>query len=324
MKQRRFPVWLAWRMVRTVIAWVLVAVCAVWLVVRAFGLERGYPMVPLLAYTPLAVIGAVVAAGVAFALGRRVAALAGLVVAVALAGLVAPRALGGPTQAQGGTAARLRVLTANLYQEPRAARSLAAIVRREKPDVVSVQELTPAMARELGDLLPHRVLDARRRGFGTGLYSRLPLDRRAAPRGQTVTVAEVSVRGAASPQVWAVHPRVPSRGSHMAEWRADLRALPPATDETVRILAGDFNATLDNAELRRVIGRGYHDAAEVVGAGLHPTWPAGRRFPPPVTIDHVLADERVGVRSVRVLDLAGSDHRAVLAELALPESPTAR
>ena len=110
----------------------------------------------------------------------------------------------------------------------------------------------------------------------------------------------------------------------MAEWKADLRALPPATDETVKILAGDFNATLDHAELRRVIGRGYEDAADTVGAGLHATWPANRRIPPPVTIDHVLVDERAGVRSLRVIPLAGSDHRAVLAEIALPESPTRR
>ena len=33
----------------------------------------------------------------------------------------------------------------------------------------------------------------------------------------------------------------------------------------MRILAGDFNATLDHAELRRLIGRGYHDAAEQAG-----------------------------------------------------------
>ena len=58
-------------MVRTVVAWGLVAVCVAWVVVRAFGLERGYPMVPLLAFTPLAVGGAVVVAAVAALLRRR-------------------------------------------------------------------------------------------------------------------------------------------------------------------------------------------------------------------------------------------------------------
>jgi endonuclease/exonuclease/phosphatase (EEP) superfamily protein YafD len=50
---------------------------------------------------------------------------------------------------------------------------------------------------------------------------------------------------------------------------------------------------------------------------LMPTWPAGDLLPPPVTIDHVLADERAGVRDYDVLDLRGSDHRPVLAEVSL-------
>jgi endonuclease/exonuclease/phosphatase family metal-dependent hydrolase len=37
-----------------------------------------------------------------------------------------------------------------------------------------------------------------------------------------------------------------------------------------------------------------------------------------VTIDHVLADRRVGVREVEVLEIPGSDHSAVLAEIVLP------
>jgi endonuclease/exonuclease/phosphatase (EEP) superfamily protein YafD len=190
-------------MVRSVVAWVLVGACAAWLVVRVFGLERGYPLVPLLAYTPLAVGAAVLVAVVAVALRRKVAAAAAVVAAVGLAATVAPRALGGPTQADGGTAARLRVLTANVYQRPRAARSLAAIVKRERPDVVSVQELTPRVARELGALLAHRVIDARPGGPGTGLYSRRP--RVGRRRGGPVNRAGVWVAGAASPELWAVH-----------------------------------------------------------------------------------------------------------------------
>ena len=88
----------------------------------------------------------------------------------------------------------------------------------------------------------------------------------------------------------------------------------------MRILAGDFNATLDHAELRRVLGRGYADAGDELGSGLRATWPSHRRFPPPVTIDHVLADTRVGARSLDTFDVRGSDHRAVLVELVLPRA----
>ena len=103
-------------------------------------------------------------------------------------------------------------------------------------------------------------------------------------------------------------------------WDRDLRSLPAASpDGAITILAGDFNATLDHAELRRLIDTGYEDAAATVGDGLRPTWPQGRRFPPPVTIDHVLADERCGVRKVTVHTIPGTDHRAVFAELVLPQ-----
>ena len=42
----------------------------------------------------------------------------------------------------------------------------------------------------------------------------------------------------------------------------------------MRLLVGDFNATLDHAALRRLLDTGYRDAASVVGQGMTPTcWP---------------------------------------------------
>ena len=85
------------------------------------------------------------------------------------------------------------------------------------------------------------------------------------------------------------------------------------------MLAGDFNATLDHADLRDLLDRGYRDAAEQAGVGLRPTWPAGKDLLPAlVTIDHVLADRRVRVISARSVAIPGSDHRGVLTELLLP------
>ena len=309
---------------RSLIAWLLVVPVAGWVAVRAFGLEEGYPMVPLLAYTPLAVAGGAVVLVVTLLLRRRAAAVLAAALTVTLAVFVAPRALGGPTNAEGGSGPRLTVLTANLYEEPRAAQGIVDVVRRERPDVLSLQEVAPRVAAALEDaglkrLLPERIQDVQGRGFGSAVYARVPLGRGTVTVGQTVTAARLRRRGAPPVEVLAVHPRAPVRADRMDEWRADLRALPRATPQgTVRILAGDFNATLDHAELRRVLDRGYEDAAAEVGHGLRATWPANRRFPPPVTIDHVLADERCGVRDLKVIPVPGSDHRAVLAELELP------
>ena len=99
-----------------------------------------------------------------------------------------------------------------------------------------------------------------------------------------------------------------------------MRALPAAGPTGApRVLAGDFNATLDHGELRRLLDRGYRDAAEQAGTALRPTWPADRSLIPAlVTIDHVLADRRIRVASARTVAIPGSDHRGVLAVLVLP------
>ena len=102
-----------------------------------------------------------------------------------------------------------------------------------------------------------------------------------------------------------------------AKMAATLAAQPRAEPSgTVRVLAGDFNATLDHAPMRRLLSSGYRDAAATVGVGLVGTWgPYDGDLIPPVTIDHVLVDRRVAVAAVSVHPLPGGDHRAVLAEL---------
>jgi len=103
-----------------------------------------------------------------------------------------------------------------------------------------------------------------------------------------------------------------------AEWEEALAGLPAAGHGTPWLLAGDFNATLDQAPFRDLVGRGYHDAGEVTGEGLDGTFPADGLLPPPITIDHILADERLGIVGYEVESLPGSDHHAIFAELALP------
>jgi endonuclease/exonuclease/phosphatase (EEP) superfamily protein YafD len=307
---------------RVVVAWVLVGLCGGWVVLRVLGLERGYPLVPLVAFTPFVAAAAVALVVVVALLRQRGAAVVATVLAVVLVGMVAPRALGGPSDADGP---ELRVLSVNMHYGTGSVAELMALVRRERPDVVSVQELTPPLARELeaaglGELLPEQVLHPGGRGAGIGLYSRVPLAVASAPgdRRNPLVIAGVAVEGAPPVEVAAVHPPPPLRRA-LPAWRRDLRALPSATPNgALRILAGDFNATLDHAELRRLLDTGYVDAADEVGAGLKGTWPRGRRFPPPVAIDHVLADARIGVRSFSVHAITGTDHRAVLAELVLP------
>ncbi|GAA1090643.1 endonuclease/exonuclease/phosphatase family protein [Nocardiopsis metallicus] len=114
-----------------------------------------------------------------------------------------------------------------------------------------------------------------------------------------------------------VRPTPPRRPSTMTAWRDGLRGLPEAADDTVRVLAGDFNATLDHAEMRDVPESGYADAAAHLGQGLTGTWPVGDPLPG-AAIDHVLVDERGAVDDPEILDAPGTPHRALAARLTLP------
>ncbi|MEQ4725768.1 endonuclease/exonuclease/phosphatase family protein [Nonomuraea sp. B19D2] len=103
--------------------------------------------------------------------------------------------------------------------------------------------------------------------------------------------------------------------------RAFADGNPAAGGPVLRVLAGDFNATLDHLPMRELLASGYRDAADVMGRGFTATWPQalGRTLRPPgVTIDHVLADSRMAVRDFRVLELRHTDHRPVFADVRLP------
>jgi hypothetical protein len=198
-------------------------------------------------------------------------------------------------------------------------------------DVLALQEFTPDAAAELDrlgltGLLPYRQLNPVWGVTGSALYSRFPLHDSGTRRnagGFTQAYGTLAVPGAPPLLVESVHPRAPITPPHLGFWRTDLEAEPPATpDGPLRILAGDFNATLDHAPLRALLRTGYVDAAEATGAGLTGTWGPydGDRIPP-VTIDHVLVDRRIAVREVSVHPLPRSDHRPVLASFTLPASP---
>src|SRR5690606_16835912 len=103
-------------------------------------------------------------------------------------------------------------------------------------------------------------------------------------------------------------------------WRDGLRALPrPDAAGPPHVLAGDFNATLDHAEIRDLLAAGYRDAADATGDGLRATWPViGNRGVPGVTLDRILVNATAEIIAFRVHTLSRTDHRVTFAELRLP------
>jgi endonuclease/exonuclease/phosphatase (EEP) superfamily protein YafD len=315
---------------RRLAPWLVWAPFAVWAVVRVVGIERGYPGFQLVSFTPYVAAAAVLPIALALALRQWWAAAAATVVALVLAACVLPRWMADSDAVPAGdTGPTIRVLSANLRVGEGDAATVVRLVREQRVDVLALQEFTPEAQQDLAAagldaLLPEHALVPWQGVAGSAIYSRFPLrddGGRENPGGFRQARATLMVPGSAAVLMESVHPVAPTSRAATPYLLAGLSAEPAATpDGPVRVLIGDFNATLDHVALRRLLDTGYRDAASVVGQGLTPTWPFyGPRIElyPKITIDHVLADPRVGVNRVAVFPVPRSDHRAVLAELVL-------
>jgi endonuclease/exonuclease/phosphatase (EEP) superfamily protein YafD len=118
-------------------------------------------------------------------------------------------------------------------------------------------------------------------------------------------------------------------GRSFDNWRNGIDALSGqmrefgrSTGPAAAIVAGDFNSTPDMRQFRDLLTDGYRDAVQQTGAGFAPTFPSRWWHPPLITIDHVLT-RNAAATSIRTVFIPGSDHRAVLATVAIPLDPTA-
>ncbi len=308
---------MAYRLAR-VAGWLLIVLLTAVAVVRWGGFDTFTPAVQVLMVTPYLVVAAILAVIVLVATGRRRLAVYVGIVGVALLVSVLPRwGVTPPAVPAGGT--RLVVMSVNLGEGGADPARLVARVRDQHPDVLSLQQLTPAAERRLDSaglsgLLPYKVVRTAAGAAGTGLYARQPLESSGRLDGTGFDEATAAVStDAGRVELVAVNVRPPDGPGAVAGWRSDLSRLPGGTGAGPRVLAGDFNATLDNSALRGVLDDGYTDAAAGVGAGLRATW-FGWPVPPLVT-DHVLVDRQFTPRALHTYPLAGTGHRIVVAEL---------
>ncbi|WP_425443714.1 endonuclease/exonuclease/phosphatase family protein [Streptomyces pini] len=226
-------------------------------------------------------------------------------------------------------AARTALLTAvqhNASDENRdpaaTARALAAV----GPDIVALQELTPAALPAYGEALareyPHHAV------AGTvGLWSRhpltgtRPLDIRPADlgpdwnRGLRTAVrtphGDIAVHVVHLPSV-----RVRATGFDTA-WRDESAALlgeELRAEELARVIVlGDFNGALDDRGLEPVL-TGVDSTGREAADGFSFSWPTAF---PVARIDHVMA-RGAAVTRLWTLPATGSDHLPVAARIALP------
>jgi endonuclease/exonuclease/phosphatase family metal-dependent hydrolase len=244
-----------------------------------------------------------------------------LLMAISMVILLMPRYFSNDQPAAAG--AHLRVMSANVNKGQADPVAIMNLVRNYSVDVLTLPELDrPILSKldeaGLADALPYRVVDPRPGAAGSGIASRYPLRTVILTSDSTLSqpAAVVDLPGRDDIEIVAVHIQAAIHGNANT-WRRELSSLPPPNPARVRVLAGDFNSTFDHGAFRSILDRGYVDAAEQMGEGLSSTWstwPSGL----PLTIDHILIANRSAVSSYAVLDLPGSDHNAILAELILP------
>ena len=293
-----------------------------------FGMDRFTPFAQLVALRPYLLVALPVLVLILLVLARWVrgavlAAIGVVVVLLAGAGMVATRAVAVPVPAGGRT---LTVVAFNTYSGAADAAEVTALIREERPDVVSLLEAGLSFRARLAPLvepLGYRLITAVGEPEGDlGGVTAVVADHLGAVRSTTSTATpfpfvELEGGGLGDLRVVAFHTLAPRRGD-VAQWRSDVSLVSRwCAGVQPAIIAGDFNATLDHSVLRSAIS-GCGDAAAQRGAGLVPTWPTWLPDWLGPQIDHVLATEPIAAERFAVREIAGSDHRAVVARLRLP------
>jgi endonuclease/exonuclease/phosphatase (EEP) superfamily protein YafD len=293
-------------------------------------LDARFPVVTVAAFRPHLTVG-LAALATLLAAPRRTRPWAAGLAAAALAAVPSwvGRALRRPPVPTGGDLA-LTVLAANVLVGRADAAALATLLERERPDLVALPEAGPDYRDKLEplvSLLGYRAWASTAPGTSDGEGVVLLAGARVGD--VTVTTgpelrhrwlrATGGLLGERS--FFAVHPEAPMGPGRTAFWRGDLAQIGRwCREEPAPIVAGDLNATLDHSALRAALG-GCRTAVDGLGNGLTGTFPATAPAAVGLQIDHVLVPVAARVTSARILEIPGSDHRAVLADVSLPPLP---
>lgn len=276
----------------------------------------------LQSFTPWMPVAAVVAVAAACLLRADRAGAAGSALTLVSLAAVTPVAWADDLPAPMDGASPFSVATANvLYSNERIAEVGDLLVDLDV-DAIALVEITPSALAELethplSELFPHRVDRPGWAASGLAIWSRYPVtalpDRGFGPR---IVEADIEFTDA-SVRVVAAHPPPPVSDREL--WISEMSNLPAiaAGDDPVVIL-GDFNASFFHPPFRHAVDEaGLIDAAAATGDGLAMTWPSHGLIPAFVTIDHVLFGGGLTALDADVVAIPGSDHHAVIAELAL-------
>lgn len=222
--------------------------------------------------------------------------------------------------ASGSPCESLRLMSLNIYSDNPQHDLVVAAVRKERPDVVFLLEVTDRWLAALEPLraeFPYSHAEPRSSNFGMAVYSRRPIDTvRVTDSGNSdYPFLEVDLRvdGRLCTLIGA-HP-VPPRNRKAWAYRNDqLQFLATRVPrDRPAIVLGDLNITSWSPPFAELLHRtGLRDSRQ--GFGLQGTWPAtlpGAR----IAIDHALVSREIRVRQRHIGAPVGSDHLPLVVEV---------
>ena len=314
--------------VAAIVLWIIIATLALvalmrvvaWDALEVFAVLNTVTLFVYLPAWPIAVAGI---------FGRRPAlAVVALAIGITQIVLLVPEfAAAGPIPSWATGAPTFRLLDANVYNENRSMAGYADQIRSGHPDVITFEEATPRDVRQLRDSgvlapLPHQ-FEVRSWGpFAFFVASRYPLTQTHTTSlyDRTLIVETVLSLPSGSQPLWVVHTTAPLPAAFQ-QWKGQLATigrLIRARGTRGLLVTGDFNATWGNQGFRAVLATGLTDGAAARGHPLAMTWSQlVAPIPPLVRIDHVLTGPGVAVEQITTQHGAGSDHRDLLATIAV-------
>jgi len=313
---------------------------ASWLVLAVLGLVALLRLVTWDSLEPLAVLDAlnlivylpawVVAAAALIARRWWLVAAAAVIVA-AQAAFAAPELLAAaPVPGWARNAPVVRVFDANIDQSLRFQAGYVRAIEQDRPDLVTLEEFSPSALRSMADSgvlagFGYRCVAPAYGATGFLIASRLRL---TGCQVQTVlwdgqqtpymVQADLSTPGGPV-ALRLVHTLAPFPSS-WPEWSAALAAVGRsvrASGDSRMLMVGDFNASWGNSGFAALLHDGLTDGAAARGQATDMTWPNGAVVPPFVRIDHVLTGTRLAVTQITAKPGFGSDHRYLLATVAV-------
>ncbi len=308
--------------VAAALGWVLLAMAAASLVSRELSVAN-QPVIIVATFAPYFVLPSIAGTVVLAVVGSLVGVLAGVVLTIAV--IIATVRTRIRIRRPAGSTHVLSIMTNNKFLGRGDPVCILEIARRERVDVLALQEVTPESVEALRAAgidaeFPYAVLAPAALWEGVALWSKHPLrDIRTDIHGGLHRVEAVvqldPERPDMDPVAISLHIAAPWP-ENPRPWLSQLHDLSVDLAGRTRptIAMGDYNATLSHKPFRQLLTAGFNDAAVTARSWLGFTYPARFWSPPLIAIDHVVSRGLHATR-LRTARIADSDHLALIADL---------